>query len=222
MKILVIVIAAEFEPYVSLKKACKSTWGSSTRQDIQVLYLHAIPDTMPHIINDDLIVSGDEGMRNIGYKTLQAFEYCLNSLDFDYIFRTNLSSYVHLNGLFKYAQALTPISIYKGVIGNHKGISFASGSGYLISKDLVKYTLEHKDKWEHIELLDDVALAQVLSNGGISPTPINRIDIIHNKDLLTFDTSIIQNCFHFRCKNDFDRTHDVRVMNQLHSYFNKL
>jgi hypothetical protein len=219
MKIIILIIAQKKQPYIELEAACRNTWASVNHPDIQILYLHAQPNVISHIDNDELIVNGEEGLYNIGYKTIKAFEYCLNNLEFDYIYRTNLSSYVDQVGLYKYANTCPLDDVYNGVIGNYNDISFASGSGYLISKNLVKYTVTNKNEWNHIDFIDDVSLAKVLKSNNISPTYVNRIDILDDNALTSFDTSTIQDCFHFRCKSETDRQHDIKVMNMLYYNF---
>lgn len=219
MKIIIIVIAQKQEPYITLEAACRNTWASVKHPDIQVLYLHAQPNITSHIDNDELIVEGDEGFTNIGYKTIKAFEYCLNHLEFDYVYRTNISSYVDQYGLYDYATTCSIDNIYSGIIGDHNGIPFASGCGYLISKNLMQYAVDNRHLWDHISHYDDVSLAKVLQTIPISPTFTSRVDICTDDDLQSFDSNIIGKCFHFRCKNANDRSHDVRVMNMLYQFF---
>lgn len=220
-KVLIIIIAQKEEPYKTLEYASRNTWASIKHPDMQVLYLHAQPGITPHINADELIVNGNEGWLNIGYKTISAYEYCLNNLEFDYVYRTNLSSYVHQEGLYNYVNTCPMDNVYNGVVGNHNGTPFASGCGYLISKDLMRYVVDHRHLWDHVSHYDDVSIAKVLQTIPILPTFVQRMDIITDSALQTFDTSTINDCFHFRCKNEHDRSHDARVMKLLHNHFYK-
>ncbi len=220
-KILILVIAYNEEPYIMLERECRRTWASLQVQDVTTIFVHSsLRHNACYQDNNTLYVPGEEGIFNVGYKMLNAFSYCLDNVDFDYIYRTNLSSYVYQPGLFSYVKSLGENNVYKGAVGICKGIRFASGCGYLISKNLVRYIVEHKSSWNH-SLIDDVALAQVLGGINVFPEPVKRIDILNNADLVKFNVETIGDCFHFRCKSDVDRTHDVRVMNMLHNYFHK-
>ena len=68
----------------------------------------------------------------IGAKTLAAFNVSLQKFEFDYIFRTNVSSYLNLGGLQRFVDDKPRNGFYAGVVGNHQGINFASGCGYFI------------------------------------------------------------------------------------------
>ena len=210
------------EPYITLEQASKNTWASIKHPNIQILYLHSKPEITPYISNNELFVNGNEGWLNIGHKTINAYEYLLNNLDVDYVYRTNLSSYVHQEGLYNYVNTCPETNVYNGVVGNHNGTPFASGCGYLISKDLMRYVVDNKHLWDHVSHYDDVSIAKVLRTIPILPTFVPRIDIITDNALKSFDISTINNCFHFRCKNEHDRSHDARVMKMLHNYFYKL
>jgi hypothetical protein len=222
MKILVLIIACNQEPYISLKNTIQNTWNSIKHPNIEVLYLYSYNGITAYTPNSELVVNGDESYYGIGLKTLNAFKYCINNIEFDYIYRTNLSSYLHLKGLYEYTEHIPLNNIYRGAVGDHNGIKFASGCGYLISKDLVRYVVDHGHLWDHKSFLDDVSIAKVLQSSSIYPSPIDRIDIPNAHELNIFDYTKINDCFHFRCKSEIDRNHDIKAINMLHSYFNKV
>lgn len=223
-RILILVIAYNQEPYISLERnGCRQTWASSTHPNIDILFIHSLNNiNESHRNGSNLYVKGNEGLFNIGHKTLDAFKYCVNNIEFDYIYRTNLSSYIDQNELYNHVSELPTTNIYKGAIGVHNGIKFASGSGYLISKDLVEYVINNEQYWDHESLIDDVSIAQVLARNNTYPQHTNRIDILTDDALNTFDATKINKCFHFRCKSDTDRNHDIKTMHMLHTYFNNI
>ena len=67
---------------------------------------------------------------------------------------------------------------------------FASGSGYFISKDLIKIVITNKNKWKH-GLIDDVALGVILNKVKIFPAQRFDVKNIHNIDM---------NHYHYRVK----------------------
>jgi hypothetical protein len=218
-KILILVIACNKDPYIDLERECREMWAAYCLSNITILFLHSSLEYSDSFLDGStLYVNGAEEICNVGYKMLHAFSYCLQNIEFDYIYRTNLSSYINQIGLYNYAQSLPDNNVYKGVVGQFGNISFASGCGYFISKDLVRYVVEYKNRWNH-KLIDDVALAQLLKTINVVPEPVERIDIITNESLVNFNVETIGSCFHFRCKSETDRTHDVRVMKMLHNYF---
>jgi hypothetical protein len=124
-----------------------------------------------------------------------------------FIWRTNLSSVLDFAGLQKYLVD-KPNGFYGGYIGkalsdNHnaydvKGgspIFFASGAGFLMSRDVALYLVENKSllRWD---LIDDVAIGALLEpRFGI--VPIDRCWVQTGSE----DISVAKGVFHFRCES---------------------
>ena len=136
----------------------------------------------------------------IGLKTIKFFEYALNNYQFEYLYRTNVSSYVDLSTLSKAVSALNCESpIYGGVEGFEKETSFASGSGYLIDRDSLKRVVSNKSKWDNFEI-DDVALGKIIKNElKLSVTKFKRTDIPFACQANLSNVGI-SGVFHYRCK----------------------
>jgi hypothetical protein len=216
MKCLISVIAHNEEPFIKLENGIRESWMKhNINNDIIFYYGNS---EYNNIIGDRLYLNTkNEGIPNIGHKTIKMFEYCLNNYEFDYIFRTNCSSYVRIDKLNEYLINKPRTNFYNAVIMTHEPVPFASGCGYSISRDLVEIVVKNKEKWNH-SYLDDVALALLLSGENIKPTHSSRFDIneynMHNLDNLHLD-----NFFHFRCKCS-DRNDDVKIFNILDKKFN--
>mgnify|MGYP002478035230 CR=1 FL=1 len=159
---------------------------------------------VPEVVKDNLII-------NCGYKTIKSF-LLTKDFKYDYIFRTNSSSYVDKKLLLNFVSDKPKTKYYSGLIGYHGNIAFASGSGFFISKDLVDYVIENSTKWNH-NLIDDVALASLLSNYGVHPYLNERIDILD-------DYNIPNHYFHYRLKTG-SRVNDIKRMYSIHNIKNK-
>ena len=151
----------------------------------------------------------------IGLKTLAAFEYVLSQYQFDFLYRTNISSYIDLDGLFEFAISLPQDDVYAGPLAKHNGIDFASGSGYFLSRSLLARILDSSDTWNHLEI-DDVALGQVVSNlGGVKRVNIKRIDFSDAHQVEKMDSDLFNSVFHYRCKN-IDANETIEVMKKIY------
>lgn len=151
----------------------------------------------------------------IGEKTLDAFQACYENLDFDYIFRTNVSSYIDLEALRFFLKDKPRDNFYAGAIGNLHGVSFASGSGYFLSRDLVIKTLENRSFWNH-NFIDDVSLGKLLTvNLDIAIKPVGRIDIDSTDLVFNKITENARKSFHYRCKAKNPGT-AIEIMNSIH------
>jgi hypothetical protein len=151
----------------------------------------------------------------IGIKTIEAFKASINNFDFDYIYRTNVSSYIDLIKLKEFVNNKPREGYYGGAVGTHQGISFASGCGYFLSRDVVKKVLENRKLWDH-NLIDDVSLGKLLTKElNIEVQEIGRLDLEStNFSPLEIEFKS-QTIFHYRCKAASpDLT--VQIMKSLH------
>lgn len=158
--------------------------------------------------NKTLFVRGDECLiPGILHKTVEALSFFLREHSsimnppYNFIWRTNLSSVLDFEGLQKYLSSLDkPNNFYGGYIGKALSddcnpIFFASGAGFLMSRDVALYLVENKSllRWD---LIDDVAIGALLEpRFGI--VPIDRCWVQTGSE----DLSVTKGVFHFRCES---------------------
>ena len=207
MKILILCLS-HFDGgvYTKFYKTQKSSWDSIEVEDVKTFF-YIGNQTENSIENDVIKTTVSESLLNCGYKTLEAFKL-IRDFDYDFIFRTNSSSYVDKLLLKDYLSDKPKQKYYSGVVGNHYGITFSSGCGYIITKDLVNLVLDNENLWNH-GLIDDVAISFLLKNFGINPTPAPRFDI------LNLDNTTPLHFYHYRLKCH-DRNLDCERMLNLH------
>lgn len=150
------------------------------------------------------------------------FQKTIHSLDYfreqyDYIYRTNLSSFVNLPHLFEWAQKQDKKS-YRGCIGIHKGVRFASGCGFLMGREATAALLKVvKEKPEFVirtakRLPDDVAIGKLLTSVGIPPRDAPRIRI---RSIVKSIEGLPHDVFHARLKQDKDRSIEPKLFQNL-------
>lgn len=217
MKILIMVLSHNDNGiYNRLVETIKETWDSEVVDDIETIYYYNDSSLDSIKINgDELFIPCEDGIDKLGYKVLSTFEYILDNFDFDYIFKMNCSSYLNKGLLKELVKNMPTNNLYAGYIGIHDNITFASGAGSLLSKDLVKLILDNKDKWRH-SLIEDVAIGEILMNNNIGIIPMNRVSIINGIDNHKLNTE----CHHYRCKND-NREMDIIIMKELYKIYKK-
>lgn len=189
-------------PSLLLKKAYNNylnskliTVTSTTKDEIQV----DVPDIYPLI----------------GLKTSRALLFCLKNFDFDYIYRTNVSSYVSIERLIHHISTVNKENYYAGVMGVENGIEFASGSGYLLSKDALAAMAPKFMEWDHLEI-DDVSLGAIAKAADVGITVLNRLDITHEASISESEVLGREDTFHFRCKSD-NYLETIKIMKSLDS-----
>jgi len=170
MNIIILVLSADCGVYKELAQASQKTWASvyDKEEDVKVFYYYGYREGHPRpaegmVIEDghDLVCGNEEKIKTIGYKTISSFRHLLDNYEFDYIFRCCAGSYIDQGNLKAFLEDKPREGLYCGAKGYVRGITYASGSGYVLSRDLVKYVVDNESKWKH-NLIDDVALGQMM------------------------------------------------------------
>jgi hypothetical protein len=153
-------------------------------------------------------------------KTLGAFRYFRPTLSkYDFVFRTNLSSFIRLDKYLEFCKTLPKTNTCAGVIESYYDIIYPSGAGFTFSIDLVNKLLD--DPPEHY-IIDDVTIGKAIRKWDLKIIPTKRIDII--KTLEDAERSILQatdDIFHYRVKTAergrLER--DMMIQNALYDRF---
>jgi hypothetical protein len=216
-KVIILILSHFEEPYITLENVIKETWCVETEgENFKVFFYHG--GYQEEIQDSKIILNIQKGFEYIGHKTIRALEIINEKYDFDFIFRTNSSSYINIKKLLSYLENKPKLNFYNGLIGRDENLKldFASGSGYTLSKDLVKKIIENKNEWNHF-YPDDLSLALLLKSFDIYPSAAPRLDIF---SLPINNHNLINQNFHFRCKTFGDRTGDVLIMKEIKKIFN--
>jgi hypothetical protein len=207
MKIILLIIASENEhKYYEMKEFWKTYMN--IHPNIQSYFLYNKPD-----ISENVVIEGDTmyirdyetyipGILN---KTIRAFEYCAKNFEFDYIYRTNLSSFVDFSKAYEY---LLQNKLYYGGCGvgfySENGIEtyFASGCGFIVSRKAIQTLIDTKYLLKN-DVIDDVSIGNLLTKY-YDITSLERADIENVEDTRLYNDIA---AFHYRCKcDDYKKT----------------
>lgn len=151
-------------------------------------------------------------------KTLEAFKHINSNYEYDYIVRTNLSTFWDLHGLYERLSKAPAFNYYGGTFRRrHNNLThqnsdeFVAGLDMILSKDLVGLILENKDIFAKSDLPEDVAFCENLVKLGVEPTRCvpRKIHIFEN-DISDLSLNSVLNHIktarsegkdHFRIKN---------------------
>lgn len=229
-KVLILVVSGDFPPYDKMIQTSLETWDSRNIDNVQTLFYCGLSKKN----NTDKIIylPIKEGLYQMGYKTIAAFEYAVKNYDFDYIVRCNSSHYVRKHELLNHCNEL-PDSIFQGLITpSVYGVQYAwGGLGYIISRDLVECVIASKTLWNH-SYIEDVSISDLITrmgfdlNGEGNGYSINKADngwtaLVYGKgesfeftdfaDLKRLDQQYI-----IRVKQDLERDKDEFIMRKLY------
>jgi hypothetical protein len=225
MRCAILIPTTDNEPFRSIEnEGQRQTWvkSFSNNKDIKIFYykFDSLTSSIKLHDKDNILFPGEESKADIGKKTVQAFQFIKDRYDPDFIYRTNISSYIHYHTFINHIEEIPKNKFYGGLIGYHPprgsiGQMFCSGSGYFISRDLINLCLSKKQLWNH-SLPDDVAISQIFLQEGIRPLPQERFDFPHLDSSINID--VPDDIFHFRCKFPQNRSIDIQRMHFLHKY----
>jgi hypothetical protein len=120
--------------------------------------------------------------------------------EFDYIYRTNTSSYVNLWRLQSVAAELPRARCYAGWIVRRPsdGLPFVTGSGILMSRDVAQAFAEHTSwNWGTI---DDGALGEAAAAIGLRPIELDRLRVRDAASVDDLTEERLLETYNFRCK----------------------
>jgi hypothetical protein len=164
---------------------------------------------------DRIFTQVPETYVNVGAKTLAAFGHVLANHRFDFLFRTNTSSYVNRKMLRSFAETLPTNRYYGGFVGHADGVSYASGTGILMSRDLVEMTV--RDQHWDFDRIDDIAIGHSMLRAGVGVHELPRLDVVSRDALALLTPDSVRNCFWARCRSSGDRRQDIETMHRVHA-----
>jgi len=173
-KVLILVVSSKTYPSYINQIFQKVSWAKNSKYPV-LFYFGGSKKI--NIKKNNLYLTSSTKFEDMGKKTLEAFDYVNQNYDFDFILRTNNSSYIDLLSLQNFVESITSKDFCGGVIGYESKSKFISGAAYIIDKSILNIVLENKNKWNH-SLLDDLAISKLLEEQGVVFTNLDRNDVI--------------------------------------------
>lgn len=220
MKSVFLIIDSDFPHYENYNR-CREVWKRymNTDTNIQCFFIRFEPNLLEDILihNDTLYFKGNESFYpGILDKTIRAMKYCCENYNFDFLVRTNLSSFWVFENYNKYISTLGKEKVANGIIGNCEYGSFMSGCGFILSKDVVEFMCNNMVIKDLPNVYDDVAIGVFLNKNNITLSFGTRGDLWNIPREKVIETIMEQksNYYHYRVKYDMG-PHDAYVMEQL-------
>ena len=199
MRVVILVLSCQRPPYDALLAAQRRTWDSVSVEDVTTVYYFC------------------DGMEEMTGRLREALRDLAATLGWDFVFRTNASSYVDKAALLDFSRGLPQSGCYCGIDGD----GFASGSGFFLSPDAAEMLAE--DLPDVSAEAEDVVTGRLLVARGVRVTPgAERRDYWHDRFVGAFrgveqDEEALRAAYHVRCKADGgNRAMDVLAMEDVH------
>jgi len=157
--------------------------------------------------NDTLYIPG------VMKKTIGAFKYCLDNYSFDFILRTNLSSFYNYKILEEKVALLEKNGVVFGVETWAYNIKFPSGAGATMSRDVIELCANYNYKYAHC-YPDDVCLGEVLMKYNLPIVKTERYD--YDSTDIPYDSEMVKKYHHFRVKTNDRMNYDSKIFDSLY------
>lgn len=227
IKILVLIICSDNLPvYPELQKIWRS-YMHYDRNHVEAYFIKADPklDVEYKVDNDVIWSKTDECLRPcITNKTLLSLEAMATRFsDFDYVLRTNLSSFYVFPRLLNFLRNCPKTNFYCAHCNVWSWLTFGSGSGYLLSMDMAELLLKNKNFFiNNNSDYDDVVVGIFFRDRGIKLTCSKRVDFLSYSDWHSNSKFLAdERVFQYRIKNEPQNRlqDDVYMHSQLLKYF---
>lgn len=223
MKLLILIMGSHENKYPLIDdEGVYKSWGSLKLRNIEIYtyygeyFQQEIINHQIHLLRNDKDCTG---------KTIEAFEFCFKRMDFDYILRTTVSTFVRPDLLYQKLLEKPRINYFSGyIVGGNKETQFISGNAMIFSKDLIKKIIEDKTSlFERNKIVDDVILSNYLINEK-KIYPQDHFERFSAERDLNFLKNIskekLNNYIFFRCKSsNGNREEDIAKLIYLYNLF---
>lgn len=166
-KILYLVMSSNNDFFRHQNEIIRNTWG----KDVDILFYEG--DYYIDNINGDVLELNCKDTIDWTYaKTYYALKYVNENLDYDYIFRTNTSTYVNTKLLQAFVDSLedTQVLWTSELYSLSEGIApypltlYGRGNGLLFSKELVELFIKIGINFLYMNVVDDLYIGNVLNS----------------------------------------------------------
>jgi hypothetical protein len=137
---------------------------------------------------------------------------------YDYVYRTNTSSYVNMERLRSAAAAMPRAGCYAGWIGRPppSGPPFVKGAGILLSWDLARAIATQTRCWSW-GATDDREIGRFLAEQDVTPFSMPRVLVRRPEDVRALPDEELLRIAHFRCKSHAGQRTDHLAMLAIHA-----
>lgn len=206
VRLLVLIIASDGdEIYVELQKIWQA-YMHQNRQYIEAYFIKGNPNLSIEcqVLKDTIwcktLENPQPGILNKTIMSLEIMMSRIKSGDFDYVLRADLSSFYIFPRLLDFLRVCPRTKFY----GGRELLSkYASGSGFLISRDVAELLVQSRELFLNNSTdIDDVLIGKFLIKNSMVTFRHARMDILDLDEWYDFKDKITPNIFQLRIKNN--------------------
>lgn len=214
-KVLILVLASDKYPSPINEKAQFDTWVQTAfKNNIEVVFYKGGDKTefSKHYLTLDI----EDGIMQVGYKTIEALKWVYETFEYDYVFRVNSSCYVNIPELIKFLQnTKSKLPLYAGYKLSSSVCNYIIGVGILLNKQSIELIIQNENKWDH-SYIDDISLGLLFEQLDVKITEFDMQLV--SRDI--FKYNIQSDKILYRCKMEirgYPRILDQYFIKQTHN-----
>jgi hypothetical protein len=216
MKVLILVLSMnDGEHYSQFFETQKETWDSIDVDGFKTFYYFG--NCLENkIVNNEIHLTVNESLFTTSKKFIESLKL-IKDFDFDYIIRTNSSSYIDKIKIKEFLENKPNEKFISGIIGSHQSVNFVSGACFFMSKDIVNFILEN-EKDIDLNIIDDLSLGYFFKKHNLTITDKDVTRFDSKKEHLTKTHKISAEHFHYRILTgtSTERHDDIEIMKLIH------
>ena len=239
-KIIILILSSQGDVYDKFKEYQTNYLNKFVESNKLVNFLFVefsndIPDTVIEKGNT-LYVKGTESINpGMIIKTSEAIKYINDKYDYDFLFRTNLSTFINVNKLVEFTSKLNKVNTCAGFSFS----GFITGTGIIMSRDVSQIVACSYINFNYNNIHEDVLISTILGHFKVryvnpdteyswgliidnetTDSFPNFIYYITNGEIKHFDWQ--PNTLHWRIKNGNNRDIDLTYFKMLEEFAKKL
>ncbi len=165
-KVIILVANSKKYPSNIVIPHIKNTWFKDSPYDV---FFYQGESNDVKIKDSHIFLHSSSKYMDMGKKFIECLEVIDKKFEYEYIFKTTTGSYINFQNFEAFVNNLpeknlccAPVGLYPPSNRTQENqISFGSGRGIFLSRDVVKRIIEESSEWDH-SLYDDVALGKFL------------------------------------------------------------
>ena len=233
-RILFLVMSCNNSDFIEEENIVKETWAkpiiNEEHPNVSFLSYRGVNGISEHIDEENhvLFLNSKDGRGDTYIKTIKAFDYLLKNNNFEYIVRTNTSTYVNVQLIVKLINSLSEneISIFgTRIIVNlcSKGCYYFRGNCIILKRCHIETIVKTPTD---IRTVDDAAMGYCLTKayGSEYPKLLKQFPteyLYGNSSHFSYDYEKYKSVFAYRLKNDGGRSHQL-IIEKMKSVHNSI
>lgn len=223
-KIIFIIISSNDNSIYANFRDLFNVYMKNYKPIIKYFFIEFCKDQNELIIekNNYLYIKGEESINpGMILKTCKAFEYINNTYNYEFVIRTNLSTFFHIPNLLEYIFSIPN----ENACGGFSYRGFITGTGIILTRDVANKIVNEFINYNIIEYNEDIIISSILNKLKIpyfnpnkyymwgliideksEPYPEYHYMIPAGKFI---DIDFPDNILYFRIKNSLDRNLDI-------------